>query len=215
MEEENNGELIKEISLASNCKLFLKCDWSVGIGGDLWTTGLSLCRHLELQKEFYLDFLRNKRIIELGSGTGLVGLYIGCLIPAKEIYLTDLSTHLPIISKNIKLNQANLKCAVKEAEFDWGGEVDLGNEFDVIIATDVVYAPELYSIFINALIKSSNPYTVILLGVTRTDTNVTFFNLLKQSGFAYYRVQDDKINVNNCEGTNFGLFCVFHQQTYL
>lgn len=51
----------------------LECDWGVGIGGGIWSTGRLLVQHLCKHAALYDGVFRGKRLLELGSGTGLVG----------------------------------------------------------------------------------------------------------------------------------------------
>lgn len=66
-------QTIEDIELKGRGTLHLLCNWGVGIGGGLWTTGLLLAQHFNDNSAVYDDVFRGKRILELGSGTGLVG----------------------------------------------------------------------------------------------------------------------------------------------
>lgn len=62
-----------DVQLEGRGVISLECDWGVGIGGGLWSTGLLLAEHLSKHATLYDDVFRGKRLLELGSGTGLVG----------------------------------------------------------------------------------------------------------------------------------------------
>lgn len=64
---------VNEVKLKGRGDLSLACDWGVGIGGGLWSTGLLLIEHLCTHAALYDEALRDRRVLELGSGTGLVG----------------------------------------------------------------------------------------------------------------------------------------------
>lgn len=64
---------VTEVQLGDRGVLRLACDWSVGIGGGLWTTGVLLAKHLCEHAAVYDGVFRDKRVLELGSGTGLAG----------------------------------------------------------------------------------------------------------------------------------------------
>lgn len=139
--------------------------------------------------------------------------------PARVV-LTDNQEHLPIIRRNIELNTELLHRRVdsegKESVvvscelLDWSRpeEFDLGGgRVDVVIGTDVVYNKALYDIFISTLMCLCSPCTVVLMGITRTDTDRSFFDKLAARGFTYTKIPE-----YNCpkeyQSTNFGLFVV-------
>lgn len=64
---------MEEVDLDDRGVLKLACDWGVGIGGGLWSTGILLTQHLCKYAHLYDDVFKGKRVLELGSGTGLVG----------------------------------------------------------------------------------------------------------------------------------------------
>lgn len=92
---------------------------------------------------------RRLRILEIGSGTGLVGIAAAVILGA-EVTVTD----LPHVIPNLKFNaEANADVAalnggsVHVATLRWGETDDvetLGREFDIILGSDVVYYDHLY-----------------------------------------------------------------------
>ena len=82
-------------------QLRFKSDWDVGIGGGLWTNGLRCCEHFRQHAASYCAWLDGKTVLELGAGTGLVGLYLAALLahggaaPA-ALLVTDRADHLAI-----------------------------------------------------------------------------------------------------------------------
>ena len=69
----NRRKSNEEVDLKDRGALRLGCDWGVGIGGGIWTTGLLLVEHMSEHSALYDDVFRGTRVLELGSGTGLVG----------------------------------------------------------------------------------------------------------------------------------------------
>lgn len=88
------------------------------------------------------------RIVELGAGTGLVSIVLAQLLPtigvsSPEILATD---YHPVVLDNLAANiAANGQDEVQVAQLDWSDPVrrpPLDEPADVLVATDVVYAPE-------------------------------------------------------------------------
>ena len=104
----------------------------------LWPTALVLsnwlCEHREV--------LAGKRVVELGSGTGVVGLVCAAL-GAASVTLTDMPDALELIRRNAALSRQ--KGAVTVAPCTWGDADHLadllrgGGGFDVVLCCEVVY----------------------------------------------------------------------------
>ncbi|XP_073150576.1 uncharacterized protein [Henckelia pumila] len=99
---------------------------------------------------------RRLRILELGSGTGVVGIAAAALLRA-SVTVTDLSHVLPNMRYNIDANAGILGLRggdVNSAPLSWGdvGEMEtIGREYDIILASDVVYHDHLYEPLIQTL----------------------------------------------------------------
>lgn len=97
------------------------------------------------------------RILELGSGTGMVGIAAAAILGA-YVTVTDLSHVIP----NLKFNaEANLKTVglnggkVEVAALGWGVEEEMEaikkDEYDIIMGSDVVYHDHLYEPLLQTL----------------------------------------------------------------
>ena len=92
---------------------------------------------------------RDKRtkILELGAGTGLVGLAASGLLAA-DIHLTDLPIILPNLQYNIQQNASLVESTgstITAGVLDWSTITAVQDEeekYDVIFAADSLYAPE-------------------------------------------------------------------------
>ncbi|CAM9945424.1 unnamed protein product [Ectocarpus sp. 13 AM-2016] len=202
---------VKEVELDGRGKLKLEVNWGVGIGGGLWSTGILLTEHLAKHAALYDLVFKGKRVLELGSGTGLVGLAAARFGPPLEVVITDLESHVDICKRNVAAQDdmgAQDLCSVRVEAFDWSSEVpeELGEvPFDVILATDVAYYENLYAPFVQALERTAGEHTLVLLGVTKTDTGPAFFDALDKAGFVYNLV-------DQASHKGFGLFTVHREQ---
>lgn len=198
--------------------LRFECNWDVGIGGSVWTSGQVLTGHLQQYADKYRPLFAGKCVLELGSGTGFVGLMAAvCFAPAC-VLLTDLATHVASLEHNVALNAALLppRTRVRVAELSWGSTAQenallasLGDNgegtVDVIVGTDVAYLRELYEPLLHSLRRLAGKQTLVLLGLNRADTGMAFFTRLEQDGFEYYKIPDEQLH-RDYHGKDFGLF---------
>uniref|UniRef100_A0A0V0HJD8 Uncharacterized protein n=1 Tax=Solanum chacoense TaxID=4108 RepID=A0A0V0HJD8_SOLCH len=96
------------------------------------------------------------RILELGSGTGVVGLAAAAILGAK-VTVTDLPHVLPNIQFNVDANSKVLaqQCGgVDVVALSWGDNQHMeavGRDYDLILGSDVVYHDHLYDPLIETL----------------------------------------------------------------
>ncbi len=156
----------------------------------------------------FTHLLQGKRILELGSGSALCGIAAMCFNPS-TVHITDLPDVLPSCKLNVELNKSLIpeSCTVDIFALDWfhPPPAIINAHYDVIFATDVVYAPELYEPFVKVIDKCccSAPAsgTLILLGVCKLDTKPAFFTMLEEAGFHY-----NLLNSKKAAFSNLGLF---------
>ena len=160
--------------------------WRVGIGGKTWSTGALACKHLAAHAARYaaLAPTRQLRILELGAGTGIAGLFAAKCLEARVV-LTDAEDHLALLRDNVKRNDLGERVAVQL--FDWKDEAswDLSSAPDLILCTDNAYHPSLYEPLAAALERCLSKGAKGLFGVTKTDTSFAFFELLTAHGLDY------------------------------
>lgn len=100
-------------------------------------------------------------MIELGSGTGLVGILASLL--GGEVTLTDRPNVLNQIVYNVNSNiPSELIVRTKVSALQWDHPHDqYASKYDIIIGSDIVYDPRQFQPLINMLLHLSNPDTVI------------------------------------------------------
>ena len=205
----------------------LKLDMSTGCGGKIWPAAEVLGAYiaakyststasppLEAQgltantgyNKHHFDW-RHKTIVELGSGTGLVGYLVHALsLDGCRIYVTDQEAMLALMRENLHLNfppssasaSASLSSSsegfVRVAELDWAVEPD--EMFtkpmpDVLLLADCVYLEAAFQPLIDTMAALSTPETEILFCYQkRRKADKRFFALLKKR-FVFQDVADD------------------------
>ncbi len=124
----------------ANLSLFVSDD--AGVGGMVWEAAGALA-----------DFLRpeceNKRFLELGSGTGMLGLCVA-LQKAAHVTLTDRFDVLPLLQASADANKLN---NVTVLELGWGEKGQNVPEFDCLIASEVIYNGNLYDKLMHTILE--------------------------------------------------------------
>ena len=119
------------------------------------------------------QLLINRSILELGSGTGLVGIAIAKLFKVKELVLTDASgSALELCRYNCTLNDGIMDIGVEE--LTWGESLSTCKEetskeqstsrtFDTVLATDVLYDLAAWEPLLLTAYKSLKPDDGVLI----------------------------------------------------
>lgn len=151
----------------------------LGTGLNTWDGSVILAKYFECNQHL----IKDKRILELGAGTGIAGIST-LLLGARFVHLTDLGYALANLLSNIELNTKNFATKQKNykvSELDWDNEEtypkDDGlqfNYYDVIIGADIVWLEHLI------------PALVTTLKTLMTPDRNTIFILSHQVSCDYY-----------------------------
>eukprot|EP00977_Amphora_coffeiformis_P003862 scaffold768_cov166-Amphora_coffeaeformis.AAC.20 len=157
-------------------------DGTYGTGATVWPAAIVLMKYLEKHAE---NLIRNKRCVDLGSGTGITSI-AAALLGAKEVVCTDgepnvvklavdnLERVLKGFVKDASVDAENTSdtekkirgCPLSVQEYWWGsGSIQGGNHADVVLAADCVL-PKLYPIgplvdAIDELLKSPRAVAIL------------------------------------------------------
>ncbi|KAM6258981.1 protein N-lysine methyltransferase METTL21A isoform 2-T2 [Spheniscus humboldti] len=160
----------------------LKQDWRrLGVAAVVWDAAVVLCAYLEMGG---ID-LRDRSVIELGAGTGLLGIVATLL---------DRAAALEFLESNVQANlPSELRPRAVVKELTWGK--DLGNfppgAFDFILGADIVYLEETFAELLQTLEYLCSEQTVILLSCRiRYERDHKFLKMLR-GRFSVYEVHYD------------------------
>lgn len=95
------------------------------------------------------------KMLELGAGTGIVGIVAAKLFgPQVQVTITDVTKVVPNMKKNIEINQFEID-NITAAPLEWGEKITNPDYLsqDYIVASDVIYYEELFEILIQTLVE--------------------------------------------------------------
>ncbi|XP_038051412.1 protein-lysine methyltransferase METTL21D-like [Patiria miniata] len=146
----------------SGQELTIKQCYQGDVGCVVWDAALVLLKFLESDSfRSNRGNLEQKRVIELGAGTGAVGL--AASLRGADVTVTDLEDFLPLMQLNIDTNKSHVKGTVTAKTLKWGASVaDFMPPPDFILMSDCVYYLDAVDDLVKTLNDLSGPETEIL-----------------------------------------------------
>lgn len=169
-----------------------------GTGLTTWDGSVVLAKYLEHTR---MDDVRGKRIVELGTGTGLVGIS-AALMGAKEAILTDLEYTMANLERNVAMTMAktsSIHGAISTRVLDWfAPPLDMGN-LDLILASDVVWVEELIAPLVQTMAtlvrQSTTPVTILMSYQRRSiHSDEILFQELERHQFQKLKVSTNELH---------------------
>lgn len=127
--------------------------------------------------EYYQEAKATKqrpyRILELGAGTGYVGISLANqLCKPCQVYITDLEQVVPLIKENVAAYcrvPENTAAEIIVDRLHWGNSTDAkrvlsGGGFDLVVVSDCVYFPELFGMLLDTLLEVCDGSTRVVIG---------------------------------------------------
>ncbi|KAG9529491.1 S-adenosyl-L-methionine-dependent methyltransferase, partial [Aureobasidium melanogenum] len=169
--------------------LRLEEDLREGCGGMLWPAGMVMAKYLIRQDK---DLFKDKTVVELGAGGGLVGLAVALGFQLDHpLHLTDQIPMLALMQRNIALN--NLQDQVKASIYDWGESVPEGipQHPDIILAAECVYFEPAFPLLQQTMKDLIGPNTICYFCFKkRRRADMNFVKVMKKM-FTVEPVEDD------------------------
>uniref|UniRef100_H0ZIF0 Protein N-lysine methyltransferase METTL21A n=1 Tax=Taeniopygia guttata TaxID=59729 RepID=H0ZIF0_TAEGU len=157
----------------------LQQDWRrLGVAAVVWDAAVVLCAYLEMEG---ID-LRDRSVIELGAGTGLLGIVVTLL--GARVTITDRAAALEFLESNVQANlPPELRPRAVVKELTWGKDLDnfSPGAFDLILGADIVYLEETFAELLQTLEHLCSERTVILLSCRiRYERDLKFLKMLRE-----------------------------------
>ncbi|CAL8159573.1 unnamed protein product [Prunus armeniaca] len=195
--------LSKPNAFVSQSSLQLKLDSTPGVtGAVMWDSGVILGKFLEHASDSELLLLQGKKVVELGSGCGLVGCIAALL--GGQVVLTDLPDRLRLLRKNIEVNlrHEDMRGSAKVMEFIWGDDPDLELTEpppDVVLGSDVIYSEGAVLDLLSTLRQlCGGETTIFLAGELRNDAVLEYFLECAMKDFVIGRLDQRQWHPDYC-----------------
>ncbi|KAJ6513066.1 putative methyltransferase-domain-containing protein [Mycena sanguinolenta] len=145
-----------------------------GIAGKVWEAAYALNTYIKPPVDFVFDpplfpdaARKNARIVELGSGTGIVAATMAAVLHKSDVmFVTDLPQVCPLLEQNL---HRFFDGALRVRPLSWGNSqhaLSIAEELSKlqdepylthILCSDLVYFPELLAPLLRSLIQLSSP----------------------------------------------------------
>ncbi|XP_071977148.1 protein N-lysine methyltransferase METTL21A isoform X3 [Engystomops pustulosus] len=172
----------------SNHTIRIKQDWKeLGVAAVVWDAAVVLCMYLEAGGVN----LQGRSVIELGAGTGLVGIVAALL--GGDVTVTDRDMAMEFLKSNVYDNlPKELEHRMSVKPLNWGVGLENYSPFDVILGADIIYLEETFQDLLKTLIHLSSEHTVILLSCRlRYQRDHNFLDMMRKH-FTVDQVHYDK-----------------------
>ncbi|XP_034433282.1 protein-lysine methyltransferase METTL21D [Hippoglossus hippoglossus] len=198
---DENEYFVREIEKNDGCALKVKQCYLGDVGCVVWDAAIVLAKYLET-KQFHdpsrgVNVWAGRRLLELGAGTGVVGLMAATL--GAQVTVTDLEDLQTLLRVNIQENQAHISSGSITAKvLKWGEDVsDFLPSPHYVLMADCIYYEQSIVPLVETLKLLSGPDTCIICCYEQRTEGVNpqverqFFELLEQH-FRFEEIPSDK-----------------------
>ena len=153
---------------------------TIDSGARIWDSGRALSKWMTI----HLQEGQPTKILELGAGTGIVGLTAAAFADSTSVVLTDQPHMIPLLEENIDRN--DLQSKAKAVPLEWGTDSDevakvISEDsssmpvFDIVCGSDILYSPDNFSLLLETLCQICTPsVTEVVLAYPRRFTEDIF-----------------------------------------
>lgn len=190
---------VRTIGLNNSRELRILEETGESIAKHVWDAGYFISGYIQRNLEFFgLSTTKHIRVLELGTGCGIVGLTISSLCPNCTVLLTDLEDAQEICTRNIEENRGGIFNSISFQVLDWESDIPKKESWDLVIVTDCTYNPDSYKALLKVL-SNLQAKTITLAHKYRNPSEESFFRQLKDK----FDIQFDQELA--CSGQNIRL----------
>lgn len=148
----------------------------------LWDAALALGRHMALRHELFAG----RDVVELGCGLGLPSIVAARC--GGRVLATDFH---PDCGAFLRRNAAANGVGLEFAELDWSGLAAAGRQFDVVLASDVIYHARSRPLLVAAAAGLCRPDGLILFADPGRDGLQDAIDRFGRAGFGHELIPVD------------------------
>ncbi|KAN0025437.1 hypothetical protein ACTFIU_003698 [Dictyostelium citrinum] len=149
--------------------------------GVIWPSTYTLIDYLLAHQELF----KNKRIIELGSATGVLSIFLN----KKGYNVTSSDYNADEITENINFNKSLNNIEFKHIPHTWGDTFkEEDKDFDIVIASDILLYVQYFEklmITLKQLMDNKKDGFMLMAYGRKLYDSKKFFVLLEQNDFEY------------------------------
>ncbi|HLM01588.1 MAG TPA: methyltransferase domain-containing protein [Pyrinomonadaceae bacterium] len=144
-------------------------------GVTLWASGIALAHEIVSRAETF----RTKRVLELGSGTGLPGI-VAASCGASVVQTDRNELALSVCRRNVALNRIE---TIEQRLVDWSDWNDAG-KYDWILGSDILYAEETHQYLQRIFENNLAPEGRVLLSDPFREPSIKLLENLERNGWS-------------------------------
>ena len=141
-----------------------------------------------LDRLFYASPPEHLKVLELGSGCGIVGIGLAQLYPNCDVLLTDLPEAMEILAFNIAQARPASGSKLSQTTLNWDDDLPMSvaeGQYHLIMVSDCTYNSDSITALVGTLHrligKSPRAYIVISMKV-RHSSEAIFFDMMENAG---------------------------------
>lgn len=141
-------------------------------------------------------------VLELGTGTGIAGLFLASIKAHCSCLLTDVGEAMELLNLNASTAAVKSGSTVSTEVLDWEEPLPKSvqeGRFDLFLISDCTYNPDTAQALVGtlaSLMQLSPQAKVLVAAKTRHESEKVFFELLSDAGLA--QLEECSVPLSNC-----------------